>query len=109
MLEERQNTRDKHEYGEANFACRAGGGQELQQQPKLNPKLSPLSTSICYWCSGTWHYANKCSMHLTEFCSFCKVQGHVLVVRKRAKNAAGVSGDDARGVGDVDESENGAR
>ena len=108
MLEERQNARDAHEYGEANFAGRAGGGQQLQQQQKPKLKLPPLSTAISYCCGGTRHYANKCSICLAVFCSFCKVQGHVLAVCKRAKDAARGSGDDFEGAGDAHVSEDGA-
>ena len=107
MLEERHNARDEHEYGEANFAGRVSGGQQPHQQQKLKLKL-PLSTAICYCCGGTGHYANKCSIRLTAFCSFCKVQGHVLAVCKRAKDVSRGSSNNFEGVGDAHGSEDGA-
>ena len=70
MLEERHNARDAHEYEEANFTGRVGGGRQLHQQQKSKLKLPPLPTAICYCCGGTGHYANKCSICLTAFCSF---------------------------------------
>ena len=82
MLEERQNARDEFEHGEANYAGRGGGGNrglgegghqnqhqhQQQHQPsrqKLGGKAAGMSTSVCYCCGRSGHYANKCSIRLT--------------------------------------------
>ena len=42
-----------------------------------------MSTSVCYCCERTGHYANKCNIRFTAFCTFCKAQGHLLTACKR--------------------------
>ena len=96
MFEEMQNVKDEAEHGEANYAGRGGGGNrgfgggghqhQQQQQPlrhKFGAKAVGMATSVCYYCGKTGHYANKCSIRLTAFCNFCKVQGHVLTACMR--------------------------
>ena len=96
MLEERQNAKDEAEHGETNYAGRGGGGNrgfgggghqhQQEQQPlrqKLGAKVAGMATSVCNWCGKTRHYANKCNIRLTAFCSFCNVQGHVLTACMR--------------------------
>ena len=98
ILEERQNARDEAEHGEANYASKAAGGHRgavggvNQQRPRPKPKLLALVTTICYCCGRTGHYASKCSMRLTAFCSYCKVQGHLLSICKRSKDVAAAAG-----------------
>ena len=76
MLEERQNARDKAEHGEANYAGKAAGGHRgvvggvNQRQPRPKPKLPAL----------------------------VKVQGHLLSICKRSKDAASAARG-ARGFG----------
>ena len=70
MLEERQNARDEVEHGEVNYVGRGGGGNrgfgggghqhQQQQQPlrqKFGAKVGGMSTSVCYYCGKTQHYA----------------------------------------------------
>ena len=111
MLDERQNARDEAEHGEANYTRRGGvnrgfggGGHQHQQQQrplrqKFGAKAAGMAPSVCYCCGKIGHYANKCSIHLTAFCSFCKVQGHVLTACKRKNNAGGGLGGGSRGGG----------
>ena len=60
-----------------------------------------MATSVCYCCRKTGHYTNKCNIRLTGFCTFYKVQGHVLTACKRKNNVGGGPGGGAGGVGDL--------
>ena len=50
-----------------------------------------MLTSVCYCCRSTDHYANKCNIRPTAFCTFCKAQGHLLRACKRKTNDGGGS------------------
>ena len=89
FMEERQNVRDEIEHGEANYVGRAGSGrgaggvqqyrhQRHQQSDRAAAKAKSLANAIFYCRGRPGHFANKCNLRLSAFCSFCKVEGHVV-------------------------------
>lgn len=73
-LEERWNTRNDGEIGEANYAGqRGGGGSNGGYKPKTNASRKPQGGSdskICYCCGKSGHLAQKISMK-EKTCNVC--------------------------------------
>ena len=117
IIEEWQNVRDESEHGEENYAGRFGGGNRVaeeggqQQQQHLArqaTKNKAMAATICYVCGRQGHYATKCSIRTTAFCTYCKITGHLLAACKRRQSGAGAGGGGAGGSGGAEGSGGGA-
>ena len=88
-LEERWNTRNDGDIGEANYAGqRGGGGSGGGYKPKANgPPRHPSGSDskICYCCGKSGHFAREYSMKV-KTCNVCNAKFNVLLYHSCTTN-----------------------